>query len=258
MSRSSADTLRIALAPGEIALVRGQGMAAARRFTTSQRALPDLLPLLDEALADPEWHCRRAEVVVSQHFVRLVLTRPPGKALPRDEEQALVKASLRDIYGDTVEDWRLRVISQPPQFGLLGAAMDGAFLAQLEALLSRLGFRHVAIYPLASVAARRLPRQYAGWWVLVEPGWLSLFGGTNRVWQHLAAQPVDAGWAATLPGLIATAAELAPAVAASAAWIQGVGTDPAAVLESPDGDDFAWHRLPHDPAVRGALALLED
>lgn len=256
MSRSSAEPLRVALAPGEIALVRGRG-APAQRYTTPGRALPDLLPLLDEALADSGGHGKRAEVVVSQHFVRHVLTPPPGRPISRDEERALVESSLRNIYGDTVEGWRLLVISQPPQYGLLGAAIDAAFLAQLEALLARAGFRDIAIRPLAGVAARRLPRHYAGWWVLAEPGWLSLFGGTNRIWQHHAAQPVGADWAAALPELLAHAAELAPQVDASAAWIQAVGTGPVAVPAAPGDDGVRWHTLPHDPAIRGALALLE-
>ena len=252
MSRWSADPLRIALAPGEVALLRTRGTPASRVLATGERSAATLLPLLDEALADPAWRSRRVEVVLSQHFVRHVLTPPPGKALSQAEEGALVGASLREIYGDMVDQWRIQVISQPPRFGLVGAAVDAAFSQQLDALLARHGFRGVTIRPLASFAARRLPRKFAGWWALAEPGWLSLFGGAHGVWQHVAGQPIDAHWAATLPDLIEREAGLTTLPLPSAVWVQAVG---AGTMAKPDSANEHWQILPHDIEARGALAL---
>jgi len=50
VSRWSAETLRIALAPGEAALLNPRGT---RVLTTHERSAASLLPLLDEALSDP-------------------------------------------------------------------------------------------------------------------------------------------------------------------------------------------------------------
>lgn len=246
MSRWSAEPLRIALAPGEAALLRG---GKSRVLTAPERSAASLLPLLDVMLADAAWRGQRAEVVMSQHFVRHVLTPPPGKALSRGEERALVTAGLREIYGDEAGAWRVEVHSQPPQYGLLGAAIDGEFAQQLDSLLARHGFRDVAIRPLASVAARRLPRKLNGWWVLVEPGWLSLFAARDGIWQHASAQPVDAGWADALPGLLACelAGDALPTV-----WVQGYGVG---AMGTPAGSQARWQLLPHDAQARGALAL---
>lgn len=249
MSRWSTDPLRIALTPGEAALLRGSNHLV---LSSPERSAASLLPLLDAALADPAWHGRRAEVVLSQHFVRHVLTPPPGKALRKNEERALVAASLREIYGDEADRWSVQVHSQPPQHGLLGAAVDAAFTQQLDALLARHGFRDVKIMPLASLAARRLPKQLAGWWALAEPGWLSLFGAHRGIWQHVAGQPIDAGWIAELPELIAREAGLASLPPASGVWVQAVGTGAVA---TPAGNDKSWQVLPHDSKARGALAL---
>ncbi len=145
MSRWSADPLHIALAPGEVALLAG---GESRLLATDARDAASLLPLLDEALADPAWPRRRVEVVLSQQFVRQVLTPPPGKALARAEESALVAASLREIYGDEAAGWRIAVHSQPPHAGLVGAAVDADFMQQLEALLARHDCRNVTISPL--------------------------------------------------------------------------------------------------------------
>jgi hypothetical protein len=121
---------------------------------------------------------------------------------------------------------------------------------QLDALLARHGFRNVMIRPLASVAARRLPKKMAGWWVLAEPGWLSLFGVADGAWQHVAGHPVDAGWVADLPELIEREAGLASLPASSTVWVQALGAD--AVLAAGHAN---WRILPHDNTVHGALAL---
>ena len=252
MSRWPADLLRIALTPGEAALLRPGGTSASRVLATDERASSSLLPLLDDALADPAWRSRRVEVVLSQHFVRHVLTPPPGKALSRAEERALVEASLRDIYGDEARQWNVQVLGQPPRHGLVGAAVDADFIRQLDALLARHGFRNVTIRPLASYAARRLPVRLSGWWVLAEPGWLTLFGSAEGAWLHLAGQPVGDDWTETLSDLLAHEAGLTMHPIPSAAWVQAVGT---VMPGRPDDDGTHWQILPHDAESRGALAL---
>lgn len=254
MSRSSAKAVRLALAPAEIALARPG--AAPVALATSEPGLRALLPLVDEALAGPAAGTRRIEVIVSQHFVRHVVTPAPGKTLSRAEELALVKSTFESIYGDTAAGWHVLVQSQPPQFGLVGAALDAVFLAQLEQMLARHRFAEVHIRPLASFAAGRLPADFSGWWALAESGWLTLFEGTGRAWQQIVAQPVAPDWAAALPDLIARETELAPASpGATPVWIQAVGTGP---VDTPAADTaFDWTVLPHTPERRGAAALLD-
>ena len=247
MSRWQAEPLRIALAPGDAALLRGDQQLV---LSTPDQSAAALLPLLDAALADAAWQGSRVDVVLSQHFVRHVLTPPPRKAISQDEERALVAAALRNIYGDTASAWQIEVHSQPPQYGLLGAAIDASFTQQLDALLARHGFRDITIRPLASVAASRLPAKLDGWWALVETGWLSLFNASRGIWQSVSAQPIDAAWATQLSDLIAreSVGDALPNV-----WVQGFGVGTVA---TPDGDHARWQVLPHDNRARGALALV--
>lgn len=252
MSLWSAKPLRIALAPGEVALLRSRGTQASRMLTTHEISATSLLPLLDEALADTDWHQRQVEVVLSQHFVRHVLTPPPGKVLSRSEEHALAAASLNSIYGEEAARWRLKIHSQPPHAGLVAAAVDESFAHQLDAILARHGFSDVKIHPLASLAARHLPRQFKGWWALAEPGWLSLFAGANGIWQHVSGQPVDADWAAALPELVEREAGLNSLEAIPNIWVQAIGSCAVSTPDSPKGK---WHVLPHNVQAQGALAL---
>lgn len=251
MSRWSADPLRIALTPGEVALLSAR---ESRLLATDARTAASLLPLLDEALTDTVWPRRRVEVVLSQQFVRQVLTPPPGKALARAEETALVAASLREIYGDEAAGWRVAVHSQPPHAGLVGAAVDGDFMLQLEALLARQGCRTVSITPLASRAVKRLPARFDGWWIGVEPGWAMLMGAQNGIWQHLAAQALDADWRAALPDWLAREAECATAPIARQVWLQTFGQGAVGRIAA---DGWDWHTLPHDAQAHGAAALVE-
>lgn len=249
MSRWSGEPLRIALAPGEIALARG----ARQQTVPAGREAISLLPVLDAALADAAWQAARVEVVLSQHFVRHVLTPSPGKPLSPAEEQALVAASLRDIYGELATHWTVRVHSQPPHAGLVGAAIDSAFAQELDALLTRHGFRHIALVPLVSLAVRRTPARLAGWWVLAEPGWLSLFGSADGCWQHVAGLPIDDGWQEALPEWLARERGSAAAPIPATAWLHAPGMG---ALVAPSDAHVRWHVLPHDSRLTGAAALL--
>lgn len=256
MSRSSARTLRLALAPGEVAFSRAGTLPAPPTLHTPETGLAALLPLIEQIVAEPASQTGRVEVVVSQHFVRHVVTLAPGKALSRAEEAALVASTFESIYGEAAAAWRIAVQSQPPQFGLVGAAIDGGFVAQLEHLLAHHRFTDVHIRPLASLAASRLPSGFSGWWALAEPGWLSLFEGTGRAWQRVTAQPVDAAWLATVPSLIAREVDAAhdPAVPVQV-WIESVGAGPVA---APAADAaFDWHLVPLRTELPGTPALLE-
>lgn len=249
MSRWSAEAVRIVLTPGEAALLRAQDSLV---LTANDGRAASLLPRLEEAFADRAWRGRRADVVLSQHFVRHVLTPPPGKALSRGEERALVAAGLHEIYGDEAARWRIEVHSQPPRDGLLGAAVDATLVQQLDALLARHGFRAIRIRPLASVAARRLPNRPDGWWALVEPGWLSLFGAQRGVWQRAAGYPVDENWATVLPELILRELPWPGLAERPDVWVQALGIGAVA---APAARHARWQVLPHDAQARGALAL---
>lgn len=249
MSRWSADILRIALTPGEVALARGAQQIA----LADAGGLPRLLGLLDETLNDPAWHTTRAEVVLSQRLVRHVLTEPPHKLLSTAEEHALVKASLRRIYGEQADGWAVQVVSQPPHAGLMGAALDADVLDSLQTLLRRRGCRQIAIRPLTSVAARHVPARLDGWWLLAEPGWLGLFGAVRGVWQHVAGVPIDGLTHAALPQFLARERASAPDTLGQTAWLHALGLGS---VTAPQDASLRWQVLPHDGRLAGAAALL--
>jgi len=254
----SRDQLRIALAPHGLALLRHHGNpakpVASKAVPCETRDWQSLMPLLERELADPAWRGARAEVVLSNQYVRYVLTPAPGKALSRLEEAALVAASFREIYGAESTDWRIRVQSQPPQFGLVGAAVDESLAIQIGDLMKRHHYTDWAFSPLASVVAQR-HAQAADWWVLAEPGWLCLFNAVSGYWRYLSSQPVDNTWRIRLPEILNREARMAgrdQAGKTQTAFIQAVGVGSAT---PPVAAGWHWRVAPQNSLEHGALAL---
>lgn len=257
MSLWSRDHLRIALAPNGLALLRHNGQPgkplASKSLACDGRDWQSLMPLLERELADPAWRAPRVEVVLSNHYVRYVLTPPPGKALSQTEEAALVAASFREIYGNETADWRIRTQSQPPQFGLVGAAIDEALALQLGGLFARHHYANWVLNPLTTLAAHRNP-QRADWWVLIEPGWACLFNAVGGYWRYLSSQPLDEQWRTQLPWMLEREVRMAggqPGDKPLTAIIQPVGVGHGALPATPG---WNWQTTPQ-PSEQGVLAL---
>jgi len=226
----SRDQLRIALAPHGLALLRHQGNlqkpVASKSIACDARDWHNLLPLLERELSESAWRAPQVHVVLSNQYVRYVLTAPPGKALTREEEHALVGASFREIYGNEVADWRIRVYSQPPQFGLVGAAIDESLALLMGELFKRQHYLNWTLNPLATPASNQPGRVATDWWVLVEPGWMCLFNAAGDYWRYVSSQPVDDHWRSTLPDMLDHEARMAgesPAGRIQTAFIQAIG-----------------------------------
>lgn len=249
MSRWLAEPLRIGLAPGEVALRLGDTL---RVQPARDDQAASLLPALEQALHElPE--ARTAHVTLSQKLVRHTLTPDPGKALRRDEEHALARASFETVYGREAADWRIAVHSQPPGAGLFAAAIDAGLADALESLLARHGVRHIHIRPLLRDTVHSLPQRYSGWVACAEPGWVTLLAATRGTWRHHAVLPCGPDWQRLLPDwLIREAVAVAPAPPATLA-LRSLGPQPAAPLALAD---WKFINLGHAVAATGAAALL--
>lgn len=259
MSLWSRDQLRIALAPHALALSRHHGRpeqaVASKTITCDTRDWQSLMLLLERELTDAAWHAPRVEVVLSNHYVRYVITPQPGKALSQTEEAALVSASFREIYGAEASGWRIRVHSQPPEQGLVGAAIDESLATRLGEIFKRVSLTHWTLHPLATLAVQRNTRT-ADWWVLAEPGWVCMFHAVGGYWRYLSAQAVDANWPSALPEMLEREARMAgtvrPTGHTQTALIQAVGLDP---VIPPATSGWHWQMAKPANVERGALAL---
>ena len=162
-------------------------------------------------------------------------------------------ASFREIYGNEVADWRIRAHSQPPQFGLVGAAIDERLAAQLGEVLNRHNYSDWTLNPLATLAAQRKPNQIADWWVLAEPGWLCLFNAVGGYWRYVSGRPVDDHWQSHLPEMLVRETRMAgnQVGKSQTAFIQSVG---AGHGTPPVAAGWSW-RATQSSLEHGVLAL---
>jgi len=196
----------------------------------------DGLAAAADCMKRPEWQASGTDIILSNRCVRYCLSEPPGRLLGRVEELTLVEAEFRKIHGDAARHYRIRTQSQPPDAGVFGAAVDEALAQALEALMEAAGTRDYTVRTLLDVAARDHSR-IAGWWVLVEPGWLTLALAEDHAWRHVSGQACDGDWTAQLPGLLARAERLAPSPVTRKVWVQTLGyRAPCALDLSPQWD----------------------
>ena len=163
----------------------------------------DLQPI-GQTLKATEWRRLNIDVLLSHRQVRFVLTEPPRRLLRRAEEEALATAEFARIYGKT-DPLRIRTVSQPPEAGILGAAVEEGLAQAVEAMLEGAGIRRYTLRPWLEAAVQR-PED--GWTVLIEPGWALVGLAQSGLWRHIQAQPCHEDWAERLPDWLVRAERL--------------------------------------------------
>ena len=185
-----------------LARVKRGGVAQLEKLP-AVKDIPDL-DAVARALKTPEWRRMSVEVLLSHRQVRFVLTEPPRRLIRRTEEEALAAAEFARVYGRT-DPLRIRTASQPPEAGILGAAVEETFAQALEAMLEGAGIRRYTVLPWFEAAARR-PED--GYTVLAEPGWVLVGLAQGGLWRRIEAQPCGEDWGARLPEWLTRAERL--------------------------------------------------
>lgn len=254
MSRLWRDQVRIALAPGRLALVRVSGGLAPKLLAKTIVPVADDHPeagwkpaveALAKALAaDRQWQDAAVSVVLSNYFVRYQLMAWSDEIETDEEREAYVRASFSQVYGEGVADWACSVSETGRGASWLAAAIDRPLLAQLEESIGNSRSKLVSVMPHlmpAFNAARREIKHHDAWLVQVENKKLLLGLILGGHWQSIGSRQVsDEAWQQELPLLL------------DREWrLNGTGNAPRAVYVSapeakqvaPDGEGkwtFHW------------------
>lgn len=192
MSPSWRDRLLVGLAPERVAAVvmrrgwrpvatvegaRDCPPAEGPAWSGAVAALEDVLGELPQG--------GEASVVLSNQFVRyLEVPWTPGVIGDR-ERGALAADGFRTVHGDTVAAWK--VVVDRPRFGLpaMAAAVDGALVDALSAVLAKRRWRLVSARPyLVAALDRCQPALTAddGGFAVVEPGCVTALFRRGEAW----------------------------------------------------------------------------
>lgn len=146
---------------------------------------------------------RRLTVVLSNHYVRYAVL-PSSKALRSGADwHAYARHVLEATYGTAVGGWEIRVSER------VAAAVDAALLEELRAIPT---LRSVQPYLMAAFNARRgRLRAKSAWFVVQEPGRLTLALLQEESWKAIRTRQAGPGWAGSLADLLEREAAAAEA-----------------------------------------------
>lgn len=242
MSLWRRDRLRVVLTPERTLVLRPAGARATSAPMPPWQTLDALETLpahrtLAECLASPPWRGCEADLVLSNRWVCHVLSEAPGALLSPSEEQALAQARICAVYGGQAQDWRISVHSQPPDAGILAAAVSSRRIQDVQDALGQARVMRFNIRPLLSVAARALGKRFRkGWWVVVEPGWWCLLKAERGAWRHIHCQPCGEDWPEHLAAhLLRTQRLVGDSPVPAAVWVQPIDCTAPQPLVYPPG-----------------------
>ncbi len=212
-------SVRIALTPSRVAVVNGrsyrEAVVAAPGWAAALEALAALL-----AGAGVKG---RASVTLSQHFAPAYLLAPPPVLLKPAEQAAWVRDTLVRQYGEASRDWRLAWQPAPPDKPVLATSLAADALAGLEALARTASLRLARVQPWLVPACNRLrPGRVPAWFVLAEPGRLTLAHMQRGALTHLRSTRMQGDAGTALADLLAREALLAGETAPAPVWIESV------------------------------------
>jgi hypothetical protein len=158
-----------------------------------------------------------ATVILSNHFMRYALVPWHAELADAEEELSFSRHCFTRIYGDSAQQWALRLSRQGHEAPRLASAADAELLDALRAIFERAGITLQSIQPHLMAAFNgfrgRLGKRSA-WFALHEPGNLCLALVQRGNWQRLRSLRIGNAWQVELPLLLEREAYLAdlPAV----------------------------------------------
>ncbi len=149
-----------------------------------QAALARLKQMID----GEEWKNAELTVVLSNHFVRYDCL-PWNEAVKNEDEQlALARHRLAQVYGAAAQTWALRLSPAGKGAPRLVAAMDEALLASIKLATTEAKLKLHSIQPYLMASFNHYAKNLAqgdGWFVAAESGRFALARFRGGLWQQI-------------------------------------------------------------------------
>ena len=147
---------------------------------------------LRDALSHPNIEAADATVVVSNHFVRYLLLPWNPAVVTLQEEMAYARARFVHVFGETAQNWVLKVSHARPGAPSVASAIEPAFLQAVVALIAGSPLRMRSLQPSLMAVCNervRLPAVDA-WIAIAEAGRLLLGALRAGDWLSLRSRPL--------------------------------------------------------------------
>lgn len=161
----------------------------------------EVRPVGGDALAELRRIAGKAQVkvVLSSHFVRYTVLPWSAALASEDEWRALAQHSFVSTYGTAATAWEVRVSRSSKGSTRVATAIDGELLQVLRDIP---GIVSIQPYLMAAFNARRAHLRGPAWFVLQEPGRLTLSRLDSAGWQAIRCRQAHGEWRAALADLL--------------------------------------------------------
>ncbi|MDO8412426.1 MAG: hypothetical protein Q7S51_01405 [Gallionellaceae bacterium] len=191
------DRIGVELAPHRIAWVRlARGLQPGVVIKGMENVAPQTnapvwqaaLAQLQQLMQSQEWKNADVAIVLSNHFVRYDCL-PWNAAVKSEEEQlALARHRLLQVYGTMAQTWAARISPAKKGAARLVAAIDEALLEMLKLATAEAGLKLYSVQPYLMASFNHYAKQLTqseGWFVAAESGRFALALFRSGSWQHV-------------------------------------------------------------------------
>lgn len=141
-----------------------------------------------------------AAVILSNHFVRYIVLPPTNDLGSEAEWMAYAAHEFAATYGNESAGWRIRICATGRCEPRVACAVDSALLDSLRDVP---GVVSVQPYLMAAFNARRgTLRGKTGWFVLQEPGRLTVSLFREGIWKVIRTRQIPGDWRPLLADLL--------------------------------------------------------
>jgi hypothetical protein len=209
------DRLQIVLTPEHVTVARlGAGI---KPHVVFNKTMTCAAPIQDEAAWLPAIRVMRqlllqagpkkanAEIILSNHFVRYQLIKAQPDLGSLEEEQAFVRFSFTEVYGNESANWALRWGAGLDINAQVASAIDQVMLDHIANIFADAGIKLVSLQPYLMAAFNHLCKSFDHkpvWFVLVEAGRVCIAMLKDGDWKSLHTSKLGIDWADELPNVI--------------------------------------------------------
>jgi hypothetical protein len=182
----------------ELRTIPSAGGAAARHWEPVMRALA-------AALAAMEGKPARAEVVLSNHYMRYAMVANDVALSNAAEELAYARHLFVRLYGAEAEGWECRVDRNSEGGARLACAVDGGLMQALSATFAGTAVRLASVQPQLMKAYNNSHAELGGqraWFVQQAEGKLCIGVVSQGGWCEVRSVRAGEGWLEMLPEII--------------------------------------------------------
>ena len=215
MSLLSPDQLGVALYPDRLLLARSGGLLR-RRLKHKQiiavapagADAPLWQPAVDALVSQVAAGAMAgAEVtlVLSNRFVNYALVPYSDAIGGADEELAFVRHCFSRVHGSQADGWACRLSQASPGKTRLACGIEQTLVDALAKVMTPLGNHYRSLQPHLMASFNRWRTRLArqpGWFVVAEPGLLSLAMLCDGQWHSVRTLKVGPDWPQELPGVL--------------------------------------------------------